>query len=99
MSTAEEYIKNRLDEQQNWYSKKAAQSKTRYHASQIIIIAAGALIPIINIVDIATVEIRLASSILGGIILATTGILQLLKSQENWVLYRSTAEILKKEAE
>ena len=38
-------------------------------------------------------------SVTVGIILATTGILQLLKSQENWVLYRSTAEILKKEKE
>lgn len=99
MSTSEEYIKNRLDEQQDWYSKKATQNKTRYHASQIIIIAAGALIPIINIIDVATPEIRFASSILGGIILATTGIVQLFKSQENWILYRSTAEVLKKEKE
>ena len=37
------------------------------------------------------------SSIFGFIIIVATGFLQLTKSQENWVSYRSTVELLKTE--
>lgn len=96
MSTAEQYITERLDEQVKWYSKKAGENKIRFHASQIIIIVAGILIPIVNLFETPS-TIGLISSILGGVVIITAGILQLQKSQENWVLYRSTAEMLKKE--
>jgi hypothetical protein len=39
----------------------------------------------------------MTSSIFGFIIIVTTGFLQLTKSQENWISYRSTAELLKSE--
>jgi hypothetical protein len=39
----------------------------------------------------------MASSIFGFIIIIATGFLQLTKSQENWISYRSTAELLKSE--
>ncbi len=39
----------------------------------------------------------MASSIFGFIIIVATGFLQLTKSQENWISYRSTAEMLKSE--
>jgi hypothetical protein len=39
----------------------------------------------------------MASSIFGFIIIVATGFLQLTKSQENWISYRSTAELLKTE--
>jgi Protein of unknown function (DUF4231) len=41
--------------------------------------------------------VRLVSSILGSMIVGATGILQLTKAQECWIVYRSTAETLKKE--
>jgi hypothetical protein len=37
------------------------------------------------------------SAILGSIIVGITGLLQLTKAQESWILFRSTAEALKKE--
>ena len=37
------------------------------------------------------------SSVLGGIIAVVIGISQLEKYQENWILYRTTTELLKKE--
>ncbi len=40
---------------------------------------------------------RVISSVLGGAIAVVTGISQLEKYQENWILYRTTTEILKKE--
>jgi hypothetical protein len=41
--------------------------------------------------------IRLASGILGSIIVGITGLLQLIKTQESWILWRSSVETLKKE--
>ena len=37
------------------------------------------------------------SSIIGGLIVVITGVTQLEKYQENWILYRTTTELLKKE--
>ena len=98
MSKNPDYLKDRIDDQLEWYRDKANTSKKRFHASQIVIIIAGALVPIVNSVPMDDANgIRLISSILGGIILGISGILQLKKYQENWVQYRSTEEVLKKE--
>ena len=42
-------------------------------------------------------ETRIISSIIGEIIVVVTGLTQLEKYQENWILYRTSAELLKKE--
>ena len=39
----------------------------------------------------------MASSIFGFIIIVVTGFLQLTKSQENWICYSSTADLMKSE--
>jgi hypothetical protein len=63
-----------------------------------ITLVASAIIPIINVVPIGgDVETRIVSSIIGGIIVVVTGLTQLEKYQENWILYRTSAELLKKE--
>ncbi|MGC2684078.1 MAG: DUF4231 domain-containing protein, partial [Candidatus Nitrosopolaris sp.] len=40
---------------------------------------------------------KLISSIIGGIIVVITGLTQLEKYQENWILCRTSSELLKKE--
>ena len=47
--------------------------------------------------NIADFQTRIISSIIGGIIAVSTGITQLEKYQENWILYRTSAELLKKD--
>ena len=97
MSSSPNYNESRLNDQIKWYSSKASSNKKRYHGLQIVIILVAAVIPIVNIIDFAPVEIRLTSSILGAIVVAITSILQLKKYHENWITYRSTEEALKKE--
>lgn len=92
-----DYIKNRLDDQLQYYENNSKGNKNRYHGFQVLIIVSGALIPIINSIDYAGIEIRVVSAVLGSVILGITSVLQLKKYQENWILYRSTAEVLKKE--
>jgi uncharacterized protein DUF4231 len=91
------YKEDRLEEQINWHSKKARHNKLRFRLYQIITFSASAIIPIINVANIGDFQTRLISSVLGGIIAIAAGITQLEKYQENWILYRTSSELLKKE--
>jgi hypothetical protein len=92
-----DYKDKRLEEQIKWHSKKARQNKSRFRLYQIIVIFAGAIIPIVNVIDFVDLQTRIISSVLGGVIAVVTALSQLEKYQENWILYRTTAELLKKE--
>ena len=98
--TIEDYIEKRYKPQLQYYEKHASDNRVRFYISQIVIIVVSALIPIINTIpsNIDNMDaIKMASSIFGFIIIIATGFLQLTKSQENWISYRSTAELLKSE--
>lgn len=91
------YKQERLQEQINWHSKKARHNKLRFRLYQIVTLVASAIIPIINVTNVGDFQTRVISSIIGGIIAVATGITQLEKYQENWILYRTSSELLKKE--
>ena len=102
MSEPTNYKETRVKEQLQWHSKKARQNKLKFRLYQIIILIASAIIPIVNVSspgDLSTgdLQTRIISSIIGGIIVVVTGITQLEKYQENWILYRTSSELLKKE--
>jgi hypothetical protein len=102
VSASAKYKEERLEEQTRWHSKKARENKPKFRLCQLIILIAGAIIPIINVVpiggDVQThgdVQTRIISSVIGGIIVVVTGLTQLEKYQESWILYRTSAELLK----
>ena len=100
--TIEDYIEKRYKPQLQYYEKHSSDNRLRFYISQIVIIVVSALIPIINTIpsdnENGNIDaIKMASSIFGFIIIVATGFLQLTKSQENWISYRSTAELLKSE--
>lgn len=102
MSEPTNYKQERLQKQIDWHSRKARDTKRRFRLFQIITLIASAIIPIINLgniakSDTADYQIRVISSIVGAIIVVVTGLTQLEKYQENWILYRTSAELLKKE--
>jgi Protein of unknown function (DUF4231) len=97
MSRDSDYKDWRLQEQIKWYSQKARHNKLRFRTYQIIIIIAGSIIPVVNVGGFTDLSTRIISSIIGGIILVAIGITLLEKYHENWILYRITAESLKKE--
>ena len=68
MSSTQDYVTQRIDEQASWHEQKANQYKQRYHILQIVIIVASSIIPIINIVDFAPLSVRVLSAILGSLI-------------------------------
>jgi hypothetical protein len=98
--TIEDYIEKRYKPQLQYYENHASNNRVRFYTSQIVIIVISALIPIVNTIpsnEDNMNAIKMASSIFGFIIIVATGFLQLTKSQENWISYRSTAELLKSE--
>jgi Protein of unknown function (DUF4231) len=97
--TEADYLEGRLKDQLDYHSTQSKKNKKRFYALQFVIIITSALVPIVNVINPegAGVELRLTSSILGGIIVVITAVMQLHKYQENWILFRTTQELLKKE--
>jgi hypothetical protein len=96
LSNISSYVDKRLENQIAWYEKKATENKNMFHYLQVVIIVASAIIPLVNLIDIP-LQTRVTSAILGAIITGITALTQLKKYQENWLLYRSTEESLKRE--
>ena len=56
VSASAKYKEERLEEQIRWHSKKARENKLKFRLFQLIILIAGAIIPIINVVPIGDVQ-------------------------------------------
>jgi hypothetical protein len=105
LSNISDYIKDRLDDQRSWYADKAAYNKSRYRIFQIIVIVASAIIPVINLTsgwaELGTGGAAHAALLTTSIISAGVTIIlafsQMEKYFETWVLYRTTAEALRRE--
>ncbi|MGE9941112.1 DUF4231 domain-containing protein [Bariatricus sp. SGI.161] len=92
----EQYIEERLDPQIQWYSKKSSINQKRYKISQIFEIVLATLIPLLSSYS----DIKLIAFIVGlfgSIIAIIESISKLYKFHENWIQYRTTAEMLKHE--
>lgn len=99
-TSEQDYFTERLEGQIKWYGGKSRDNKKKFYVMQTIIIVTGASISIVNalrISDYLLGYIGGVSAILGGIVVILTALLQLYKNQENWLLYRTTSELLKKE--
>lgn len=89
------YVDRRLRPYATAFYNKSKKHTTRYFILQMTILATSALIPIINIAFSDSTYLRLFSAILGSIVLASTGLLQLTKSHESMIIFRMvTARLL-----
>jgi len=75
----------------------AEKYRLRFRAFQIIVIVASGIIPIVNLSDFATPGTRIISSILGSLIIIVTGLTQMDKNHEMWILKASVEHALKRE--
>ena len=90
--TLADYIKERVDEQQEYHSKKADKTNFRYKVFKTVEIAAAALAPISIYFKCA--DIAMILSIIVAII---AGLLTLGNYQSDWTRHRMTSEQLKAE--
>ena len=97
MLTAEEYIKQRLDDQINWYDIKSQINQKRYKRLRIVTTILAVSIPVFTAVlnDSNQSYIKILIGVIGASIALAEGIQQLYKFSEHWLEYRTTSETLK----
>ena len=96
----EEYLKNRLDDQINWYDRKSIQNQKTFKRLQVILIFAAAAIPLLSGYLGQEKPPAILPYFIGGLgflVTIITAILSLYKFQEIWTTYRSTCELLQHE--
>jgi hypothetical protein len=95
----EDYLKTRVNDQINWYERKASANKNAYKRSQVLSILCGAAIPILTVFEgqAAIAVSRPLIALLGGTVAVLSAIVSLYKFQEYWVKYRTAAQLLQRE--
>ncbi len=98
----EQYIKERVDDQLNWYSKKSVTNKKYHLWTRGLVIVFSAIIPFAagfleTHKNDSTTYLNYVIGVLGMLVAILTGVSALMKFQEKWVKYRSTSEALKHE--
>ena len=85
-----------IAKQSDWYGKNARKNRTIYVSLKTIQLVMAAMIPLVSLADVPELS-RWSTAILGALIGAIEGFLQLGQYQQNWHSYRSTREALKSE--
>ena len=93
--TPEDYLKDRLDNQIEWYSKKSSSNQKMYKRLQLTTIITSASIPFLSGYSEQYPTFNIVIGIIGVVVASITAILSLNKYQENWLHYRTTSESLK----
>lgn len=88
-----DYIKNRLEDQIEWYSRKSSLYKKLFYMIRVSEIIIAGLIPALFHWSLTIGILPLLSTVVA--ILA--GLIAFFKFQENWISYRTTSESLKHE--
>ena len=94
--TPEEYLKDRVEDQIEYYDRKSSINKNWFNVFQIITLVASVSVPVLSIFTSA-MWARVMVAILGAATALTTGIVSLYRFRELWIEYRTTAESLKHE--
>ena len=92
-----EYLASRLDDQIEWYGSNSKSNQNRFNRLKFIEIGAAALIPFISGMGDKVPYFQWTLGVLGVLVAVSASITSLLKYQENWIRYRTTAEQLKHE--
>lgn len=93
----DDYLKNRLEDQLSWYSKRSQYNQKWFKRLRLIEIVSAALIPFLSgMGDKIPLSPWLVGS-LGVLIAVSAATSTLFKHHENWIEYRTTAEQLKHE--
>src|SRR4030066_1479232 len=84
----EQFLKERVDGQINWYDKKSQFSQRWYKCLRVGEIAAASAIPLLaGYLSDKTPAIQVVVGFLGFIIAIIAGVVALYQFQENWVEY------------
>ncbi len=91
------YLKDRLDDQIDWYDKKSQENQKWFKLLRVTEIVCAALIPFIAGMSEFIPYGQIIISTLGIVIAISAGLSSLNKYQENWLTYRTVCETLRHE--
>ncbi|MBK8556796.1 MAG: DUF4231 domain-containing protein [Lewinellaceae bacterium] len=98
LRTPEEYLKNRVVNQIEWYDRKSGILKRRYRRMKVITICLGVLIPVMIVLnDLLAGMGSYIAAVFGAAISAMEGISGMLKDKDTFLSYRATSESLLRE--
>ena len=92
----EQYLKDRYQDQVDWYDAKAGSNQRKFRFLQWSVIVLSAITPILVLVGTDGWQRGLAV-IVAALVAIGTAALRAFKYQENWISYRTTCETLRKE--
>lgn len=92
-----DYLRDRVDEQINWYDNKSKIAKRRNTICKTIIIVVAALIPFVANFSSQNIYFKIGISSLGVFITITEGVSNFNKFNELWIEYRTVCETLRHE--
>lgn len=93
----EEYLDKRLEDQIDWYSRKSQFNQRWYKRLRVVEIVSASIIPFLAGMKNSIPYSEWIIGGLGVVIAGTATAISIYKLQENWIQYRTTAEILKHE--
>jgi hypothetical protein len=97
----DEYLKERVKKQREWYQTKADSNKKIFLRYQKIIIILGALIPVLVAFEGTIPCLKVwggpITALIAAVIAVIAGLDKLGQPQPNWFNYRANEEIIKKE--
>lgn len=94
----EEYLRDRVDDQINWYDRRSLTNQRWFKRLRIIEIITAASIPFLSAyMTQGELWMRLIVGVLGVVITVITSVIALYRFQENWIEYRTTCESFKHE--
>lgn len=94
----DEYIRDRLDDQINWYSEKSQWHQRWFKRLRVIEILFATSIPfLVSYITPETGMLKLVVGAMGVAVALISGLVTLYRFQENWIEYRTMAETLKHE--
>ncbi len=96
--TESEYLTGRVDNQIDWYNNKCAWNKKWFYRLKIGETILALLVPFLTgYLSETTIGLKIAIGLIGLLVAAIANLITLLKFQEIWIEYRTTAEALVQE--
>lgn len=91
----DKYLKSRYKDQMAWYGREAVWNHRAYQIFQWTAITLSASTPVLVVIGEGWV--KWLAVVVAALVAISIATLKTFKYQENWISYRTTAEILKKE--
>ena len=95
--TEEQYVKQRLDDQIDWYEGKSRRNRRWFLSLRALEVILAAGIPLLTSVVREKPDVGALLGSMSVAIAVIAGILALFRFQELWIEFRATAETLKRE--